>query len=73
VSAVSSSESPTWPNRRFPGPRRSRSTLVRDHHASTAAYTGRLALELDEWQYQWQQGPCLRAAAEQATVSVTDR
>jgi GAF domain-containing protein len=45
-------------------------TLVRDHQASTAAHTGPLARELDEWQYGSQEGPCLQAAREQTLVSV---
>jgi GAF domain-containing protein len=45
-------------------------TLVRGRAAETAAYTGQLALSLDEWQYANGTGPCLEAAAELATVSV---
>ena len=47
-------------------------TLVRERAAETAAYTGQLALTLDEWQYRQGTGPCLKAATEQATVSVPD-
>jgi GAF domain-containing protein len=47
-------------------------TLVRDRGPHTAAYTGQLALTLDEWQYEGNQGPCLRAAAEQTVISVPD-
>jgi GAF domain-containing protein len=47
-------------------------TMVRGSIAETAAYTGHLALTLDEWQYQRGTGPCLEAAAAQATVSVPD-
>ena len=47
-------------------------TLVRGRIAETAAYTGHLALTLDRWQYQRGTGPCLAAAAGQATVSVPD-
>jgi GAF domain-containing protein len=47
-------------------------TLVRGRAAETAAYTGHLALVLDEWQYQRGVGPCLEAAAGHATVSVPE-
>jgi GAF domain-containing protein len=47
-------------------------TLVRDGRAQTAAFTGELALRLDERQYANGGGPCLQAAADQATVSVPD-
>lgn len=58
--------------RGIPGAQEVSVTLVRDRQASTASYTGPLALKLDEWQYEEHQGPCLEAAAEQTTVSVTD-
>jgi GAF domain-containing protein len=45
-------------------------TLVRDRRAYTAAYTGEIALRLDELQYEQDGGPCLEAAARQATVAV---
>jgi GAF domain-containing protein len=47
-------------------------TLVRGSGAHTAAYTGDLALTLDEWQYREGGGPCLDAAAAAGTVSVPD-
>jgi GAF domain-containing protein len=47
-------------------------TLVRGNGPHTAAYTGELALNLDEWQYRARGGPCLDAAAFIATVSVPD-
>jgi GAF domain-containing protein len=47
-------------------------TLVRDNGAHTAAYTGQIALTLDEWQYKEGRGPCLDAAASSSTVSVPD-
>jgi GAF domain-containing protein len=47
-------------------------TLVRGRAAETAAYTGHLALILDEWQYQRGVGPCLEAAAGHTTVSVPE-
>ena len=37
-------------------------TLVQGTQAHTAAYTGELALTLDEWQYAHGRGPCLDAA-----------
>lgn len=56
--------------RTVPGAEQVSVTLVRGHTAETAAYTGQLALTLDEWQYQQGTGPCLEAATGQATVSV---
>ncbi len=47
-------------------------TLVRDHGASTAAFTGDLALDLDEVQYERGHGPCLDAAAGLATLATLD-
>jgi GAF domain-containing protein len=47
-------------------------TLVRGTSARTAAFTGSLALELDEWQYRRGHGPCLDAAAAGASLSITD-
>jgi hypothetical protein len=47
-------------------------TLVREMNAHTAAYTGDLALNLDEWQYAEGGGPCLDAAASGTTLSVPD-
>lgn len=47
-------------------------TLVHGTGAHTAAYTGDLALTLDERQYQEGRGPCLDAAISGATVSVSD-
>lgn len=47
-------------------------TLVRGKKAQTAAYTGDLALTLDEWQYADGTGPCLDAAISGATFPVTD-
>jgi GAF domain-containing protein len=47
-------------------------TLVRSRGPYTAAYTGELALALDERQYEHQRGPCLQAAAEHRTISVPD-
>ena len=47
-------------------------TLVRGRRAQTAASTGALALQADEWQYEAGSGPCLQAAADWATISVPD-
>jgi transcriptional regulator with GAF, ATPase, and Fis domain len=47
-------------------------TLVRGNGAHTAAFTGRLAVDLDEWQYEHGHGPCLDASAAKATISVHD-
>jgi GAF domain-containing protein len=47
-------------------------TLIRGKNLHTAAYTGDLALTLDEWQYAGRGGPCLEAATSGATVSVAD-
>lgn len=47
-------------------------TLLGELEPYTAAYTGDLALELDELQYRQQAGPCLQAASEQVTVLIPD-
>src|SRR4051794_22364288 len=47
-------------------------TLLREGRAHTAAFTGKMALDLDEWQYRRGQGPCLEAAGERTTVVATD-
>ena len=47
-------------------------TLVRGGRPATAAYTGEIALYLDERQYEGNAGPCLQAAADKTTVSVSD-
>jgi GAF domain-containing protein len=47
-------------------------TLVSGDHASTAAYTGSLAIELDEVQYQQGYGPCLDAAASSTLLAIDD-
>ena len=47
-------------------------TLVRDGRPYTAAYTGEIALQLDERQYEGDAGPCLQAATDKVTVSVAD-
>ena len=47
-------------------------TLLLSKGAHTAAFTGQLALALDEWQYEHGHGPCLAAAETTATLSVSD-
>ncbi|WP_308123511.1 GAF and ANTAR domain-containing protein [Modestobacter marinus] len=47
-------------------------TLVRGEHPTTAAFTGRLAEELDETQYERGCGPCLEAAVGGLTTEITD-
>ena len=47
-------------------------TLVRGRRAHTAAFTGDLALNMDERQYGQGTGPCLDAATTAATVSLPD-
>jgi GAF domain-containing protein len=47
-------------------------TLVRDEQPTTAAYTGRLAEELDEVQYERGYGPCLDAALGGLPVEIQD-
>ncbi|MEV4536516.1 GAF and ANTAR domain-containing protein [Asanoa sp. NPDC049518] len=58
--------------RTIPGAEDVSVTLVRGSGAHTAAFTGQLALTLDEWQYQQGAGPCLDAAAAATVVSVPD-
>ncbi|MDH6462983.1 GAF domain-containing protein [Micromonospora sp. A200] len=47
-------------------------TLVHGTEATTAAYTGDLALRLDEWQYEQGRGPCLDAATTGTVMIVAD-
>ncbi|MCO1595369.1 GAF and ANTAR domain-containing protein [Micromonospora sp. RHAY321] len=47
-------------------------TLVRADGAQTAAFTGELARELDEWQYVQDRGPCLDAATSGGNLRVRD-
>jgi GAF domain-containing protein len=47
-------------------------TLVGTGGAHTAAFTGDLALALDEVQYRYGEGPCLTAAVHAVTVHVAD-
>jgi GAF domain-containing protein len=56
----------------LPGPAEVSVTLVGADGAHTAAYTGKVALGVDELQYEHGHGPCLTAAAANITVSVPD-
>lgn len=47
-------------------------TLIRGKKAYTAAFTGELAMTMDERQYEEGGGPCLDAAASTATLVVPD-
>ncbi|HLL65425.1 MAG TPA: GAF and ANTAR domain-containing protein [Micromonosporaceae bacterium] len=47
-------------------------TLVRGPGAHTATFTGSLALQLDEWQYEQGHGPCLAAAQDVTTLYVAE-
>jgi len=58
--------------RSIPGASEVSVTLVRGEGAHTAAFTGDLALSLDESQYETGYGPCLDASAAAATMSVPD-
>jgi GAF domain-containing protein len=62
----------TLAKRTIPGAAEVSVTLVRDRKAHTAAFTGELAVNLDESQYETGHGPCLDAAATAATVSVPE-
>lgn len=56
----------------IPGVAEASVTLVDNDKATTAAYTGRLALDLDETQYGRGYGPCLEAAVGEELREVTD-
>jgi len=58
--------------RTIPGATEVSVTLLRGDRATTAAYTGDLALHLDEQQYQRGYGPCLDAAHAGGTVHIAD-
>jgi GAF domain-containing protein len=47
-------------------------TLIRGRRAHTAAFTGDLARNMDERQYEEGRGPCMEAATTASTVSVPD-
>ncbi|MEU4222005.1 GAF and ANTAR domain-containing protein [Actinoplanes sp. NPDC026623] len=58
--------------RTIPGADEVSVTLLHGNVAQTAAFTGDLALQLDEVQYEHGYGPCLDAAAATAVLSVPD-
>ncbi len=58
--------------RAIPGADEVSVTLLRGDTAHTAAFTGELALKLDEKQYERGHGPCLDASRSTASLSVTD-
>jgi GAF domain-containing protein len=58
--------------RTIPGADEVSVTLIGKKEARTAAYTGRLALNLDELQYAAGHGPCIDASAKAATMSLPD-
>jgi GAF domain-containing protein len=58
--------------RSIPGASEVSVTLVRGKGTHTAAFTGDLALDLDETQYESGHGPCLDASAASATMSVPE-
>jgi GAF domain-containing protein len=58
--------------RTVPGTSEVSVTLLHGDNAHTAAYTGELALKLDEVQYERGYGPCLEAATGTASLSVPD-
>lgn len=47
-------------------------TLIGERGPYTAASSGKLAVRLDERQYEQDSGPCLQAAADRTTISVPD-
>lgn len=58
--------------RSLPGRPETSVTLLAGDHATTAVYSGRTALELDESQYSLGHGPCLHAAATGEPVEIPD-
>jgi GAF domain-containing protein len=56
----------------MPGEAETSVTLLVDDKATTAVYTGRLALDLDESQYGRGYGPCLHAAATGEVTEIAD-
>jgi len=56
----------------IPGAAEASVSLIANDKATTAAYTGRLALDLDETQYGRGYGPCLEAAVGQEIREITD-
>ncbi|GIM89970.1 GAF and ANTAR domain-containing protein [Paractinoplanes toevensis] len=58
--------------RTIPGAEEVSVTLIDKKEARTAAYTGQLALDLDELQYGEGRGPCIDASAQATTLSLPD-
>ena len=58
--------------RTIPGATEVSVTLVHGDRARTAAFTGELALKVDEQQYERGYGPCLDASAANISLSVPD-
>ncbi|SFU08990.1 GAF domain-containing protein [Geodermatophilus amargosae] len=56
----------------IPGVAEASVTLIANDKADTAAYTGRLARDLDETQYGRGYGPCLEAAVGEEIREITD-
>ncbi|RBY81553.1 GAF and ANTAR domain-containing protein [Blastococcus sp. TF02A-26] len=56
----------------IPGVAEASVSLIAADKATTAAYTGKLALELDETQYGRGYGPCLEAAVGEEIREITD-
>src|SRR5215212_6777101 len=56
----------------IPGVAEASITLVSNYKAASAAFTGQLALDLDESQYGRGYGPCLEAAATGEVTEITD-
>jgi GAF domain-containing protein len=55
-----------------PGADQASITLVENDKAHTPAFTGEVALKLDERQYETGYGPCLDAAASGRTITILD-
>jgi GAF domain-containing protein len=47
-------------------------TVLRNQQATTAAFTGELALQLDEMQYEHGYGPCMEAVLGAQFIEITD-
>jgi GAF domain-containing protein len=56
----------------LPGAADASVTLLESDRAYTVAFTGKLAKDLDETQYQEGYGPCLEVAQSSGTLAVTD-
>ncbi len=56
----------------LPGRLESSVTLLTGDDATTAVYTGQLALALDECQYRLGDGPCMSAAAHREPIEILD-